>query len=126
MSIHDAIRWKSKLVIVAVENCNDCVDLINQIPALDYIKLSDISVGLGDTIAKITSWFDIDECSSCKVRHLWANRLFPYFWRSTKDHRKIRRTMLKNKLVKYPVLMTQDFEKVYTPEQFFSVLDKIG
>tara|TARA_R100001463_G_scaffold55578_1_gene107221 strand:- start:2965 stop:3117 length:153 start_codon:yes stop_codon:yes gene_type:complete len=40
-------------------------------------KLSE-SVGLGDTIAKLTTKVGIKPCSSCKRRQEKLNRLFPY------------------------------------------------
>ena len=40
-------------------------------------KLSE-SVGLGDTIAKITKTVGIKPCNACKKRQEKLNRLFPY------------------------------------------------
>ena len=36
------------------------------------------SVGLGDTIAKITSAVGIQPCGGCKSRQEWLNKVFPY------------------------------------------------
>ena len=36
------------------------------------------SMGLGDTIAKITKFFGIEPCEGCKSRQAQFNKLFPY------------------------------------------------
>lgn len=37
--------------------------------------------GLGDTIAKVTHWFGIEQCPACELRQAWINKAIPYGWR---------------------------------------------
>ena len=110
--------WDDKYIIIAMENCNACSELIKQAPSTPFIKFPDQSLGLGDTIAKITFRLNIDQCEKCKIRHYWLNRLFPYWWRSSKLHREIRTTLLKKKHLLFPVVMTKDFREAFSPDEF--------
>ena len=44
-----------------------------------------MSTGLGDTVKKITEFFNIEQCEGCKERQAALNRLFPYVLRPTSD-----------------------------------------
>ena len=44
-----------------------------------------MSTGLGDTVKKITEFFNIEQCEGCKERQAALNRLFPYVVKPTSD-----------------------------------------
>ena len=44
-----------------------------------------MSTGLGDTVKKITEFFNIEQCEGCKERQAELNRLFPYVVKPTSD-----------------------------------------
>ena len=44
-----------------------------------------MSTGLGDTVKKITEFFNIEQCEGCKERQASLNRLFPYVVKPTSD-----------------------------------------
>ena len=44
-----------------------------------------MSTGLGDTVKKITEFFNIEQCEGYKERQAALNRLFPYVVRPTSD-----------------------------------------
>ena len=44
-----------------------------------------MSTGLGDSVKKITEFFNIEQCEGCKERQSVLNRLFPYVVKPTSD-----------------------------------------
>ena len=44
-----------------------------------------MSTGLGDSVKKITEFFNIEQCEGCKERQAALNRLFPYVVKPTND-----------------------------------------
>ncbi len=62
------------------EQCSHCVkfEQVNM-PEPEKTDLkNNVSAGLGDTIAKITSAAGIKPCGKCKKRQSALNRMFPY------------------------------------------------
>lgn len=98
----------SKYKIFGIENCERCRILHERWPLIPFTKLQDISLGFGDTIEKFAWKLGIEKCPSCKKRHYWFNLIFPYFWRGTKELRKIRRQLVKIDATIFPVMVSND------------------
>jgi hypothetical protein len=111
----------SKCLIIGIENCDRCRILHERWPLIEFIKLPDTSLGLGDTIEKLAWKLGIEKCSACKKRHYWLNLFFPYFWRSDKETRKLRTQLVKIDATIFPVIVLKNMSgkldlKVIDPE----------
>lgn len=108
----NSLEWYKDYQIIGVDNCKRCQHLKDLLPSLKYTQLPDISLGLGDTIHRITLLFNIKKCSSCYTRHYWLNKLFPYFWRGDRHIRKVRSLLVKLKITEYPAIISTDYQRV--------------
>lgn len=66
------------MIIIGKEGCEVCEEVRGKYPNSRYIEIPKISVGLGDTIHKLTSAMGITPCSNCRIRQYKLNRMFPY------------------------------------------------
>lgn len=72
------------MIIIGLEDCPRCKILKNRFPHLPYIEIPSISLGFGDTFAKLTKLCGINPCSKCRIRQGKWNKWLPYFWRIKK------------------------------------------
>ena len=82
------------------------------------IKIPTKSLGLGDSIAKLTHKLSIPSCGACKVRRSVLNYIFPYVWNASKEVRKARNAVLKLGYEELPVLLDCDYTKVHDINEY--------
>lgn len=100
-SRHKVIEQEYTLISIA--GCERCEKLKEMLPDIRVIQLQDRSIGLGDTIHRITDWFAIEQCSKCVRRHYLCNKIFPYFWRKhTEEQIFARKKMLESGTSTFP------------------------
>lgn len=99
------------MILVGKQNCSRCENLKASFPFVKYIEIPDVQIGVGDTICDIACFFGIIPCESCRIRQLWLNRIFPYWWNARKissDIKKLKHHLLRLKIKQYPILMDDD------------------
>jgi hypothetical protein len=88
------------------------------LPEVPYVKLPDQSLGVGDTIHRITLFLNIKKCAKCRIRHQWLNTHLPYFWRANKYIREIRNKLVKMDATIYPVVTDYSITEKYNPDDY--------
>lgn len=97
--------------IIGIKGCPRCDELKQMYPNASYIELPNISLGLGDTISKITSIFGINPCNGCRIRQYKLNKLVPYKWRIKKLDPRIARLKINICLLNkksYPIYLPSE------------------
>lgn len=103
------------MILICKEGCPKCISVRKKRPKLKYIEIPKISIGLGDTIAKITHFFGIDPCPGCRLRQIWCNKWFPYPWNVKKVPARILKVKEKAYRLgvrRFPVLVNDKFTKI--------------
>ena len=93
-------------MIVGVSDCHRCDLFFARNPAQEKYILSDESIGLGDTFARMFKKFGFNACFKCRKRQSLLNKIFPYFWKDVwknEEEREIRRLVLTSKQSIYPI-----------------------
>lgn len=94
--------------LIGKEGCPDCIIFKKQHPSLEYIEIPDLDLGFGDTICRITCFFGITPCASCRLRQSFLNKLIPYSWNIKKVKHgilELKNSLLKQGIKKYPVVL---------------------
>ena len=100
--------------IIGLQGCPRCSDLKLRYPGATYIELPNISLGLGDTISKLTRMFSVRPCHACRIRQHKFNKWIPYTWRINKLDRDIaimKRNICLLDMKEYPILIPTAVEK---------------
>lgn len=102
------------MIIVGYEGCPTCKEVRKQNPELLYVELPRKIRGLGDLVAKITKFLHIHQCVGCARRQVLFNKWVPFIkgYDSNKDFLEIRCALARNKIRRFPVIFTDDLQKV--------------
>ena len=69
------------MIIIGLEGCKACELIKKSFPDYTYIEIPRLSLGIGDTISKLTNFFGIKTCAKCRLRQYKFNKWIPYTWR---------------------------------------------
>jgi len=105
--------------ILGSDDCERCQILSDYLPDVEVIKIPNKSLGLGDTIAKITYRFSIESCEQCKIRRSVLNKVFPYFWNASRLTRQVRNIALSMGCEELPVLMDYKLYKIHNVDDYY-------
>jgi len=103
-------------ILICKEGCDLCRKVRKSVyPNMEYIEIPKISIGLGDTIAKITSFFGITPCAGCRLRQIWCNKWFPYPWNRRKvppGILAIKEKVYRLGVRRFPVVVDREYTKI--------------
>lgn len=106
-------------MIIGSTNCERCKVLQSQLPDAVCHLIPEVSLGLGDTVAKlIYAVSNIESCHGCKVRRSILNTVFPYWWRAPDRIRSLRNAVLLLGHEELPVLLDWTREKTYNIDDY--------
>lgn len=100
----------NNMKLVGSEGCEICAAYKAKHPNLEYIEMPDIQIGLGDTIAAITSFFGITPCRACQLRRHWCNKWFPYKRKIDPKLVELKQILIKLGAKEYPVLLNENMD----------------
>jgi hypothetical protein len=101
--------------IIGLEGCPKCVILKQKYPDFEYIEIPRLSLGFGDTVAKLTCFFGIQTCKACRIRQYKFNKWIPYSWRSKQIDNKIinaKNFAYQMGIKEFPILVDEDLTKI--------------
>jgi hypothetical protein len=105
--------------IIGLEGCPKCKEIKTLYPNATYIEIPRLSLGFGDTIAKITCFFGIRPCLKCRLRQNILNNIIPYTWRVKKINQTIldaKKFAYKQGAKEFPILVDDNVSKIIRKE----------
>jgi len=110
------------MIIIGLEGCPRCKVLRDRYPYTTYIEIPSMSLGFGDTFAKLTKLCGINPCSKCRIRQGKWNKWLPYPWRTRRVNIKVlvaKDIICKLGATQYPVVTDDHMTRLINEPRFF-------